>query len=178
MPNPGVLTVLLLALVLGACAAPGSQAGNPADVSSRFNGFFRCSEASELMNYAQRIRAMGNEELLAEYTATSQSLARQKSDGTRLRLALLLSLPGATFHDDARAAALADEVAGRKNPENNSLRPLALMISTAASERQKLAQRLQEEGKRGDALQQKLDELKAIEKNLMNREPTKPVKVK
>jgi len=37
---------------------------------------------------------------------------------------------------------------------------------------------LQEEEKRADALQQKLDGLKAIEKNPLNREPAKPVNVK
>lgn len=98
---------------------------------------------------------------------------------------MLLSMPGAAFRDDTRAVALADEVVNRKGGENAALRPLAMMLAAVASEHrrqeersQKLAQKLQEEEKRAEGLQQKLDGLKAIEKNLLNREPTKPVNVK
>lgn len=176
--------VLGLAFVLAGCATPGGPAGLGAD-PGRFNGFCRCADAVELLGYQQRIRAMGSDELAAEYAAAGQVLAKQKSDAARLRLAMLLSLPGASFRDDGRAVALAEEVAGRKNPDSSGLRPLASLIAVTAGEQrrqeernQKLAQKLQEEEKRADALQQKLDGLKAIEKNLLNREPTKPVNVK
>jgi len=178
------LTVAVLALLLGGCAALGGPT-SPTDTAVRFNGFCRCAEAADLLTYQQRLRTMSADDLGAEYAAASQSLAKQKSDAARLRLAMLLSLPGAAFRDDGRAAALAEEVASRKNPDSAGLRPLAALIAANANEQrrqeeryQKLAQRAQEEEKRADALQQKLDGLKAIEKNLLNREPTKPVNVK
>jgi hypothetical protein len=176
--------IALLGLLAG-CAAPGAT-GNPgAEAMPRFNGFCRCADAAELLMYHQRLRGMSSEELGAEYTTASQAFSKQKSDSARLRLAMLLDLPGTTFHDDARAQALAEEVAKGKNPEGSALRPLAALIAANVAEQrrqdernQKLAQRLQEEEKRAEALQQKLDGLKAIEKNLLNREPTKPVNVK
>jgi hypothetical protein len=151
----------------------------------RFNGFCRCADVADLLEYHQRIRTLGSDELATEYAAANHSLVKQKSDAARLRLAILLSVPGTPFRDDGRAAALAEEVVIRKNPDNSSLRPLAALVAANASEQrrqeersQKLGQRLQEEEKRADTLQQKLDGLKAIEKNLLNREPTKPVNVK
>lgn len=182
-------TMVGLGLLLCGCAAPGGHGGGPAGLASdsavRFNGFCRCADMAELLAYNQRIRALSGDELAAEYAAATQSLAKLKSDASRLRLAMLLSLPAAAFRDDGRAVALAEDVAGRKNPESNSLRPLALFIAATVNEQrrqeernQKLSQRLQEEEKRADALQQKLDGLKAIEKNILNREPTKPVNVK
>lgn len=174
-------------LLLCGCAAPGGQGGLPpgSGAGVRFNGFCRCADVADLLEYYQRIRTLGSDELAVEYGAATQALAKQKSDAGRLRLAMLLSLPGAAFRDDGRAAALAEDVASRKNPDNSSLRPLAALVAANASEQrrqeersQKLGQRLQEEEKRADALQQKLDGLKAIEKNILNREPTKPVNVK
>jgi hypothetical protein len=43
---------------------------------------------------------------------------------------------------------------------------------------QQLTLKLKEEEKRAEAAQQKLDALKSIEKDLINREQTKPLKVK
>lgn len=180
------LGTLGLSLLLAGCAAPSQMGvGTGLGAETRFNAFCRCADAAELLAYQQRIRAMSGEELAAEYTAASQTLAKQKSDMARLRLAMLLSLPGAAFRDDGRAVALADEVASRRNSDGGGLRPLAALIAANAGEQrrqeertQKLAQKLQEEEKRADALQQKLDGLKAIEKNLLNREPAKPVNVK
>jgi hypothetical protein len=179
------LTVAGVTLLLVGCAGPGGPGASGADTAARFSGFCRCVDAADLLVYHQRIRAMSAEELGVEQAAATQALAKQKSDSARLRLAMLLSLPGSAFRDDGRAVALAEEVANRKNPDSSSLRPLASLIAANASEQrrqedrnQKLAQRLQEEEKRAETLQQKLDGLKAIEKNLLNREPTKPVNVK
>jgi hypothetical protein len=179
------LAALGLSLVLGGCAARGGQAVTAADANLRFPGFCRCADAADLLAYRQRVLAMNDEELGAEYSVAIQALAKQKSDVARLRVAMLLSVPAAAFRDDARAAALAEEVAGRKTAENGPLKALASVIAAVADEQrrqeeryQKLNQRLQEEEKRADALQQKLNGLKAIDKNLLDREPAKPVKVK
>ncbi len=169
-------------VLLAGCATPGQPGAGAAE--GRFTGFCRCADTADLLAYQQRLRALSGDELAAEYAAASQALARQKSDPARLRLALLLSLPGA-FRDDGRALSLADEVASRKGANEGGLRALAALLAANAAERrqqeersQKLAQKLQEEEKRADALQQKLDGLKAIEKNLLDRNPAKPVNVK
>lgn len=179
---PRSLTALGLCLLLAGCAV-GGPAGMGAETP--FGAFCRCGEAMGLIAYQQRLRTLSGEELAAEYAAAIQALARHKSDTARLRLAMLLSLPGAAFRDDNRAVTLAEEVANRRNADTGGLRPLAALIATNAGEQrrqeernQKLAQKLQEEEKRADALQEKLDGLKAIEKKLLNREPAKPVNVK
>lgn len=177
--------VLGLLVLLGGCAAPGGQGNAGGDALIRLNGLCRCADVVELIGYHQRIRGMNGEELAAEYAAATQAFAKQKSDAARLRLAMLLSLPGASFRDDGRAVALAEELASRKGADSAPLRALAALIAANVSEQrrqedrnQKLSQRVQEEEKRADALQQKLDGLKAIEKSMLSREPTKPVNVK
>lgn len=180
---PKVMMVLGVCLLLAGCAA-GGPAGTGAE--PHYGTFCRCGDAIGLIAYQQRIRGLSGDELAVEYAAASQAMVRQKSDAARLRLAMLLSLPGATFRDDERAAALADEVANRRTAATaDGLRPLAALIAVHIGEQrrqedrnQKLAQKLQEEEKRADALQQKLDGLKAIEKSMLNREPAKPVNVK
>lgn len=167
----------LLLVLLAGCATPAGGGAGP-------GGSCRGGEVAELLAYPQRLRSLSAEELGAEHAAAVQALARQKSDVARLRLALLLLFPNTAFHDDARAQSLAEEVATRRNATGD-LRPLAALIAGFAADQrrqeeraQRLAQKLLEEERRADALQQKLEGLKAIEKSLLNREPAKPVNVK
>lgn len=169
--------VLLLALgaLLGGCA------GLPAPP-----GWVRPGEepVARTLAYARRLHTLSDDALQREYTALSRPSARKKDVADRLRLALLLMGPDPRLRDDAKAAALLRDIAQDKaaDPETKDF---AVLLAQVAEERLRRAERCQalaEKGKeaqnRADALQEKLDALKAIERNIINREsnPSVPVK--
>ena len=184
--NCPLVLLLLLAVLSGGCANLEQAASSKADCWSKTPLFaLKNSDVTVLLNYYQRIRALSGESLAAEYALAAQALAKQRSDGNRLKAALLLTLPNASFRDDSRAAALAEETLNNKASDNAELKTFAQYIAAVANEQkrqedryQQLSQRLKEEEKRSEALQQKLDAVKSIEKDLINREQTKPLRVK
>ena len=153
------------------------EVAKPVDNSSR--------DTTILMNYAQRIRTLNAEELNLEFNTMSQTFARKKSDLNRMRLAILFSIPYATFRDDAAALNLLDEYLANSSVEDKSmLKNYAKSLFANIVEQkkqderiQKLLQKVKDEQKRADALQQKNEELqqklnaiKSIEKNMIERD--------
>jgi hypothetical protein len=104
-----------------------------------------------------------------------------KSDLNRVRLAMLLSLPGTGIRDDQAALNLVQPWLNDKRYGNSVLRPLALMLHTQLSELKQLDEALQqqtakarEEQRRADALQQKLEAILDLEMKMIEREQTAP----
>jgi len=179
------LTLLALyAVGLSGCAQP-EQRATLWDNLSTLPASFRGADSAEVLAYFQHLKALSGNALVAENTAAAQALSKHRSDSNRLKLALLLLLPNTAFKDEGRAAALADEVLNNKTTDAPQLKHLALLISTVANEQkrqeeryQQIAQKQKDDEKRADALQQKLNALKSIEKDLIKREDTKSIKVK
>lgn len=86
-----------------------------------------------------------------------QLYANSNSDFVRVRYAMLLSVPGAAFSDEARAIEVLDPLL--KNADAG-LHTLVFMLSAQVQEQ-----------RRGQGLQQKLEALKSLEKNLIERDP-------
>jgi len=149
--------------VLGGCAtlqdilqgvetqesAPWVPAGSPRPAS----------EAESLLLYFQYLRKLPGPDLGREHEATRQAYARSRTDFNRVRLAMVLSLPNAAFNDDGRALELLEPVA--KN-QNGRLQGLALLLSSQLQEQKRMNANVQ-------GLQQKLDALKSLERNLIER---------
>lgn len=160
------------AAAVGGCAlfpgaAPGPTA--PASVSAPAPGtdyMKENAEVSALLAYYQDLLAMTPEELKGEHQGTSQAFARERSELTRLRLALLMSVPGAAWRDDARLLALLDGAASRNAPPDSPRRQFLVLLQRLVAERQR-------EQKRADELQQKLDAMLTIERSLRGRQPPK-----
>jgi hypothetical protein len=72
---------------------------------------------------------------------------------------MMLSLPGAAFADDARAAGLLETVAKH---QGGRLQGLAVVLGAHLQEQQRLAASAQD-------LQQKLDALKSLERSMIER---------
>jgi len=182
------ITITLIALYavgLSGCAYPEQRATPTSGVWDNLSGSLRGADSAEVLAYFQHIKALSANALVTENTAAAQALSKHRSDSNRLKLALLLLLPNTAFKDEARAAALADEVLSNKTADTPQLKHLALLVATFANEQkrqeerfQQLAQKQKDDEKRADALQQKLDALKSIEKDLIKREDTKSIKVK
>jgi hypothetical protein len=117
------------------------------------------TDAENLLRYYQHIRRIGPAELAREHESARHAFARSRADYNRVRLAMLLSLPGTAFADDARALELLDPLT--KNP-NGSLHALAFLLAAQLQERRRLEASAQ-------SLQQKLDALRSLERSLIER---------
>lgn len=124
------------------------------------------AEVSALLAYYQDLLAMPAEELKREYQGIGQSFARDRSELGRLRLALLMCVPGAAWRDDARLLALLDGAASRNVPPESPRRQFIVLLQKLVAERQR-------EQKRADELQQKLDSMLTIERSLRGRQPSR-----
>jgi hypothetical protein len=117
------------------------------------------SEVETLLTYYQNLRTLSGADLAREHEAARAAYARARSDSNRVRYAMVLTLPGAAFQDDARALEMLDPVS--KNP-NGQLQALAQLLATQLQERKRLDANAQ-------ALQQKLDALRSLERNMIER---------
>ena len=121
-------------------------------------------QALSLLAFLGQIASASMEDQKREYQGANQQLQKAKTDVNRLRLAALLMLPGTPFQDDAKALAVLEGVSAKNA---SPIRELALFLHAQVAERQR---QVREEQKRADAIQQKLDNLKAIERSMLDRE--------
>ena len=108
------------------------------------------------------------DDLRKDFLAAQTAFNKDKSSVNRLRYAWISGLLGPAAGDDARLQGLLEPLVAKGGfAATHPLRAVADVILAQLSER---TRQLKEEQKRADALQQKLDALKAIEKNLLDRE--------
>ncbi|PKO70520.1 MAG: hypothetical protein CVU20_10225 [Betaproteobacteria bacterium HGW-Betaproteobacteria-14] len=119
-----------------------------------------------MLAYYQELLGMPAEELKREYQSVSQAFARDRSELGRLRLALLMCVPGAAWRDDAKLLGMLEGAASRKAPFDSPRLQFIILLQKLVMERQK-------EQKRADELQQKLDSMLTIERSLRGRRTQK-----
>jgi len=117
------------------------------------------SDTESLLSYYQHLRRLPGAELGREHETARLAYARARTDFNRVRFAMVLSQPNAAFADDGRALELLDPVA--KNP-GARLQGLAQLLSSNLQEQKRLNASVQ-------GLQQKLDALKSLERNMIER---------
>jgi hypothetical protein len=124
-------------------------------------------QAAEILSGAQRVAQLGADEQRKELGAATQTFNRDRSNASRVRLGVLYALPGAAIQDDARALSLLEPVAGGAG----ALKALAGVIHAQVAERVKVQ-------KRADQLKEQLDQLRAVERSIIERgqqsQPKKP----
>ena len=149
--------------------AAGSAAGNPVDPPSVAIGPAPTPEPTEdqqmiaLLADLQRYGTLQNDELKKELTAAGQSLARQRTDVNRVRLAVLYTLVRNSPQDDQRAIQLFENVA-KGAPAASPVRHLAAVLQSQVIERQRA---VRDEQQKADAAIQKLEALRAMERSLL-----------
>lgn len=125
-------------------------------------------EVIELLDYHEKLIGMAADAQRREYQAAQADFERHAGAAQRLRLALLLTLPRAPWRDDARALQLLDaieaETADRSSPHHD----LALLIQKLVGERQR---QLRDEHRKVEDLQQKLDALRTIDREMRQKPP-------
>jgi len=117
------------------------------------------ADTESLLLYFQHLRKLSGAEIGSEYDSARQAYKRNPSDFNRVRLSMVLSVPGAAFNDEGRALELLDPVAKNSGAK---LHGLALVLSTHLQEQRRLNANAQ-------GLQQKLDALRSLERSMIER---------
>jgi hypothetical protein len=117
------------------------------------------SDTESLVSYFAHLRKLHGAELAREHDAARQAYGRARSEYNGMRLAMVVAVPNTPFADDPRALDLLDPIA--RNPESR-LAGLASLLLAQIQERRRLDANAQ-------ALQQKLDALKSLERSLLDR---------
>ncbi len=120
---------------------------------------------TELVAYAQRVAAMPADEQRRELNVSAQMFSKDQAAQGRIRLALLLALPGTAFNDDSRAAGLLEPLAESASLElpRGALQQFAGLLYAQIGERAR-------EQRRSAQLREQLEALKAIERGIIERE--------
>ena len=187
-----VASAVVLATLLGGCVSP-------TEPNTRRDPWYQAvveplqgDDTRALHFYDDALKLKGVE-LARKLESTRQEFEKDKSELNRLQLAILLSLPGTGFRDDAAALNLVQPFLNDKRHENSALRPLALMLHSQLSELKRLDEHLsevkrleealqqqtaktREEQRRADALQQKLEAILEMEMKMIEREQAAPPK--
>ena len=117
------------------------------------------SETENLISYFAHLRKLPGSELAREHDAARQAYGRARSEYNGMRLAMVVAVPNTPFTDDPRALDLLDPIA--RNADSR-LSALAALLVAQIQERRRLDANAQ-------ALQQKLDALKSLERSLIDR---------
>lgn len=155
------LACLAAAVALAAGCAPQPALEKPsADLPAVKPGVPRpVSDADNLLVFYHHVRGLSGAELGREHEMARQAYARSRSDFNRVRYAILLAVPNSAFYDDGRALELLEPVS--RNP-TGPLHGLAYLLASQLQERKRLDANAQ-------ALQQKLDALKSLERSMIER---------
>jgi hypothetical protein len=178
---PPLLLAALLAALLSACATPApAPAPLPAPpltpaVSTPLTHVSPQDEAAPLLAYHQSLRRMSQGELLKELSGLSLQQATPK---LALQTGMILMLTRGAG-DLARAQAQFDSVASSSDPAAQSIKPLAQLLSSHCAEARRLSEhadrlaaQLKENQRKTEQLNDMLEGLKAIERNLPVRPST------
>ena len=144
------------------------------------------SDLDTLIQYYAGLRRLAPAALAKEQEELRQQLAAAPSTQARIQMALVLSMPNNPNRDHGRALSVLDPVvkeAANSTASEGGLYNMALILQGLISENRRLesenkrldetlqttGQKLKEEQKQSELLQQKLEQLKSIEKGLLER---------
>ena len=151
------------------------------------------AQVRELLAYFAAVTRLPALEQKSELVQAAQAYGRDGTAYARVKLGGLHALPLAGLRDDARALNLLEPLARTQPstaaPRDRALADLALLLHTQVTERQRSQREdrearlrlqreekeerqhlLREEARKQDALRERLDALKAIERSIMQRE--------
>lgn len=168
MNRHNLFTMLAALLLLNACVdltktQPPARAVNTEPVSVRSN-------TELLLDFAEHFADLSLESQKKELLLTSQTANQNKQDiNSRIKVALIYALPNSKLRDSAKAQILLEELNRDKNLDKER-KSLVSLLTDYTNDSNKLAVKARDEQKRGDTLQQQLDDLKNIEKTMVDRD--------
>jgi len=140
---------------------PGGGTQEPAPTAQADTPGAGLASSDSLLRYYQHLRRLSAAGVGREHDIARTAYGRTRSDYNRVRLAMVLALPGTAVNDDGRALELLEPVVKNHKAE---LQGIAYLLSSQVQERRRLDANAQ-------ALQQKLDALKSLERDMIERKP-------
>lgn len=141
----------------------------------------RVSDAERLLHYYDYIAGLPPDELAREQERTMRFYGQHRSEFALLQLVLLRCRPAATAKEHEQAVEMLSSYLKETEDRPSELRPFGVMLNNLLTEQQRQeaelqaqAQKLRDEARRSDELQQKLDALVETERKLLER--SKPVR--
>lgn len=183
MHKPIYILVLLSAMLLNACAnlpKNSNESALPPAAPSANSSYVDDS----LLEYSSKFMELSADAQKKELMQINESLSQNKSDfNYRMKAAIIYAIPASRVRDVNKAQVLLDELIRDKTMDKRH-KALATILkdyinennksvdegNRLSSENNKLTQKVREEQKRADTLQQRLDDLKTIEKTMADRE--------
>ena len=177
MRNTPVLLILFVSILLNACATPTHEAVAPAAEVVPEPSPAPIIHTEGILEYTGRVLAMpatGQREELAKLDARLALNNQDLNDRTKTAAIHALSeVPD--IRNVTKAQVLLDELSRENDPDLERV-TLVKILKNFIAEQQKsirennrLNQKVVDEQKRVEALQQKLEELKKIERNIVDR---------
>lgn len=173
-------SIVVLASLIGGCAVP-TEPGTRPDPWYHAVVEPMQDDNTRALRFCEDALKLKGPQLTRALDSTRQDFEKDQSELNRVRLAMLLSLPGTVFRNDQAALDLVQPFLNDKRYENSVLRPLAVMLHSQLSELKRLDEALQqqaaktrEEQRRADALQQKLEAILEMEMKMIEREQAAP----
>jgi len=167
--------LLFVVSLLAACAPSGPSAVRGEDTPWLKPGAPRpASVVDAALAYHAHVRTLGPSDWNRENEALKDAFAKSPSDFQRLRQVLLLLAPNAPAKEQGRLPALLDRLEKDTQKSTFGLHPLVVLLRSEFDERRRLEDKLREESKKNEELEQKLEALKNIEKNLLERRRVPP----
>ncbi|MEO6825526.1 MAG: dihydrolipoamide acyltransferase [Nitrosospira sp.] len=169
-----VLATVMLALVAACSTITENQqpAAGPASSDVMVTG-----QMEDMMMYYDSLRRQPPAELTRVYDKVKQNFVQNKSDANRARLVLILILPNTSFRDTGSALYLLNDWPREGRP-TTGLQSFRSLLTVLLAEQQRvthsadeLSQKLKEEQKRVEMLQNQIEAIKSMEKNLILRGP-------
>jgi hypothetical protein len=169
-----VLAAVMLALVAACSTITENQqpAAGPVPSDLMVTG-----QMEDMMLYYDSLRRQPPAELTRVYDKVKQNFVQNKSDANRARLVLILILPNTSFRDTGSALYLLNDWPREGRPATG-LQSFRSLLTVLLAEQQRLthsadelSQKLKEEQKRVEMLQNQIEAIKSMEKNLILRGP-------
>jgi hypothetical protein len=96
------------------------------------------TEGERFFHYVRHVRALPREALRREHAQQQAAFAHDQSDASRLRLALLLSLPDTDFGNNTSALQLLQDYLKEQEPQHPELREIAALLFTCINNNQQM----------------------------------------
>ena len=159
-------------------AAPETTTAQDSPTAGQLAAMHDSSEVdiAWVLQYYRLISTVPAKVLNDEYERTKKDYSAGKTPWNQWQLAMLLSLPAASFYDPSRSAALFRELAESATDQGPVINDAAFLMYSLNKEQQQTHKKIVEvEGQLNEArsanktLQDQLEALKAIEENLSQR---------
>jgi hypothetical protein len=147
-------------------------------VSSSQQEIVLTGQMDDMMEFYESLRKLSAAELSRVYDKVKQNFVQNKSDSNRIRLVLLLAMPHTSFRDVNSALYLLNEWPRGEAKTFNHLWSFRNLLLAQLMEQQRLgnsvdelSQKLRDEQKRVETMQNQIDAIKSMEKNLLREQP-------